>query len=62
MRAIQVLSHIFLAVCQYNLIVFGFMQIDEWGTAPLWCLFVFVGSFGLGFQVRSVLSFKGETK
>ena len=60
MKAMQVLSHIFLAICQYNLIAFGFIQIDIWGTAPLYCAFVIVGCFGLGFQVRSVLSFKGE--
>lgn len=62
MKAMQVLSHIFLAICQYNLIAFGFIQMEEWGVAPLFCAFVIVGCFGLGFQVRSVLSFKGEEK
>jgi len=62
MKAMQVMSHIFLAICQYNLIAFGFIQMEEWGVAPLFCAFVIVGCFGLGFQVRSVLSFKGELK
>ncbi len=62
MKANLILSHIFLAVCQYNLVAFGFIQIDIWGTVPLYCALVLIGSFGLGFQVRSVLAFKGEVK
>jgi hypothetical protein len=61
MKANQVLSHIFLAICSYNLVAFGFIQIDTWGVAPLWCMCVVIGTFMLGFQVRSVLA-KGESK
>jgi fatty acid desaturase len=61
MKANQVLSHIFLAICSYNLVAFGFIQIDIWGTTPLWCMCVVIGTFMLGFQVRSVLA-RGEVK
>ena len=62
MKANQVLSHIFLAICSYNLVAFGFIQIDIWGTVPVYCVCVIIGTFMLGFQVRSVLSIKGESK
>ena len=62
MKASYVLSHILLAITYYNLIAFGFIQIGEIGTVPLYCLFVVMGAFGLGFQVRSVMSVRGDTK
>jgi len=60
MKSKTVLLHIFICICFYNLLALGFMQIDIWGTQALWCAFVIIGAFGLGFEVRHILGYKDK--
>ena len=58
MRSKIVLLNIFIALVLYNFIAFGFNQIDSWGVNMVDGLFIFIGSFGLGFQCRYIWSVK----
>ena len=58
MRSKIVLLNIFIALVLYNFIAFGFNQIDSWGVNIVDGLFIFIGSFGLGFQCRHIWSTK----
>jgi len=58
MRSKIVLLHIFIAICLYNFIAFGFIQIDTWGVTPIDSFIIIIGAFGLGFQCKYIWSTK----
>lgn len=63
MKAMQVLSHIFLSLVLYNAMAFGANQMMDVGGGWLW-IFIGLGSaFLLGMQLMLVvLECKGEDK
>jgi hypothetical protein len=63
MKAMHVLSHIFLSIVLYNAMAFGANQMMDVGGGWLW-IFIGLGSaFLLGMQLMLVvIECKGETK
>jgi hypothetical protein len=63
MKAMHVLSHIFLSLVLYNAMAFGANQMMDVGGGWLW-IFIGLGSaFLMGMHLMLVvIEFKGETK
>ena len=59
MRAITVLSHIFLSLVLYNAMALGANQMMEVGGGYLWMFMALGSAFLLGMQL--MLNIKGET-
>lgn len=63
MRAINVLSHIFLSLVLYNAMALGINQVIELGGGYIWIFMALGSAFLLGMQVMVVVAeCKGETK
>ena len=59
MRAITVLSHIFLSLVLYNAMALGANQMMEVGGGYLWMFMALGSAFLLGMQLMLII--KGET-
>jgi hypothetical protein len=55
MRALFVVSHIFLFTVLYHLIAFSYNIMLEQGAFPLVGIGFFIGAFGMGFQVHGLI-------
>ena len=63
MRAITVLSHIFLSLVLYNTMALGINQVMDVGGGYLWIFMALGSAFLLGMQVMLVvIECKGEAK
>ena len=63
MKAIHVLSHIFLSLVLYNTMALGANQMMDEGGGYIWMFMALGSEFLLGMQLMLiVIEFKGETK
>ena len=63
MRAIHVLSHIFLSLVLYNAMALGINQVMEIGGGYIWIFMALGSAFLLGMQVMLIVNeCKGETQ
>ena len=63
MKAIHVLSHIFLSLVLYNTMALGANQMMDEGGGYIWMFMALGSAFLLGMQVMLVvIECKGETK
>ena len=63
MKAIQVLSHIFLSLVLYNAMALGANQMMDEGGGYIWIFMALGSAFLLGMQVMLiVIECKGETQ
>jgi hypothetical protein len=60
MRAMHVLSHIFLSLVLYNAMALGINQVIEVGGGYLWIFMALGSAFLLGMQLMLII--KGESK
>jgi hypothetical protein len=56
MRALFVVSHIFLFTVLYHLIAFSYNIMLEQGAFPLVGIGFFIGAFGMGFQIHGLIN------
>ena len=63
MKAITVLSHIFLSLVLYNAMALGANQMMDEGGGYIWMFMALGGAFLLGMQLMVIVAeCKGETK
>ena len=63
MRAMHVLSHIFLSLVLYNAMALGINQVMDIGGGYLWIFMALGSAFLLGMQVMLIVNeCKGETQ
>jgi hypothetical protein len=63
MKAMHVLSHIFLSLVLYNAMALGINQVMEIGGGYLWIFMALGSAFLLGMQVMLIVNeCKGETQ
>ena len=63
MKAMQVLSHIFLSLVLYNAMALGINQVMEIGGGYIWIFMALGSAFLLGMQVMLIVNeCKGEEK
>lgn len=56
MKALAVVSHIFLFTVLYHLIAVSYNIMLEQGAFPLVGIAFFIGAFGMGFQVHGLIN------